>query len=218
MTPKPSVEKRLKREKKRREDEIIQAARSVILTKNFYGATMDDIASEAGITKPTIYQYFKTKDELFVAIVEPLIESLALQLEAIRKKLEQKKYTSGREIIADVFNVYYNTFEADPELYKLFNIFLQVGVVHKMSEDAATAIKQWGRKCFIEGNLIVAKGIEQGFIKNVDIQQTTDFMWGSFWGIVQVEQNKWGKEGISIFLKPVLQYTEELLISALIIK
>ena len=71
---------------------------------------------------------------------------------------------------------------------------------------------------FIEGNLIVAKGIEQGFIKNVDIQQTTDFMWGSFWGIVQVEQNKWGKEGISIFLKPVLQYTEELLISALIIK
>jgi AcrR family transcriptional regulator len=106
MTPKPSVEKRLKREKKRREDEIIQAARTVILTKNFYGATMDDIASEAGITKPTIYQYFKTKDELFVAIVEPLIESLALQLEAIRKKLEQKKYTSGREIIADVFNVY----------------------------------------------------------------------------------------------------------------
>jgi len=218
MMRKPTVEKRLKREKKRREDEIIQAARTVILTKNFYGATMDDIATEAGITKPTIYQYFKTKDELFVAIVEPLIESLALKLEAIRKKLENNEYTSGRGIITDVFNVYYHTFEADPELYKLFNIFLQVGVVHRMTEDAASVIKKWGRKCFEEGNLIVSKGIEQGFIKEVDVHHTTDFMWGSFWGIVQVEQNKWGKEGISIFLKPVLKYTEELLISALIIK
>lgn len=218
MHRKPAIEKRLKREKERRSEEILQAARSVILNKNFSGATMDDIAAEAGITKPTIYQYFSTKDELFVHMIEPLIESLATQLEDIRRSLDEKKYISGREIVSDVFNVYYGTFEQDPDLFRLFNIFLQVGMIQKLNIDAASTIKKWGAKCFAEGNNIVSSAIAQGFFREAEIHHTTDFVWGAFWGIVQVEQNKWGREGISSFLKPVLQYAENLLITALVLK
>jgi AcrR family transcriptional regulator len=218
MHRKPVIEKRIKREKERRTDEILQAARKVILKKNFAGATMDDIAAEAGITKPTIYQYFSTKDELFVSMVEPLIESLAVKLESIRINLQECNYNSGKDIISDVFNVYYGTFEQDPDLFRLFNIFLQVGIVQKLNKDAALTIKKWGGKCFEEGNLIVKQSVNQGFFREADIHHTTDFVWGSFWGIVQVEQNKWGREGISSYLKPVLQYAENLLITALVIK
>ena len=208
----------MKREKERRTDEILQAARKVILKKNFAGATMDDIAAEAGITKPTIYQYFSTKDELFVSMVEPLIESLAVKLESIRINLQECNYNSGKDIISDVFNVYYGTFEQDPDLFRLFNIFLQVGIVQKLNKDAALTIKKWGGKCFMEGNSIVNSAIAQGFFREAEIHYTTDFVWGSFWGIVQVEQNKWGREGISSYLKPVLQYAENLLTTALVIK
>lgn len=218
MHRKPFIEKRIRREKERRTDEILQAARKVILEKNFAGATMDDIATEAGITKPTIYQYFSTKDELFVSMIEPLIESLAVKLESIRTDLQNSRYTSGRDIISDVFNVYYGTFERDPDLFRLFNIFLQIGIVHRMNKDAALIIKKWGKKCFDEGNLIVKNAVEQKFFRDTEIHHTTDFVWGSFWGIVQVEQNKWGREGISRFLKPVLKYAENLLIAALVIK
>ena len=218
MHRKPFIEKRIKREKERRTDEIIQAARKVILEKNFAGATMDDIAAEAGITKPTIYQYFSTKDELFVSMIEPLIESLAVKLESIRTNLQENNYNTGKDIVSDVFNVYYGTFEQDPDLFRLFNIFLQVGIVQKLNKDAAATIKKWGKKCFDEGNHIVRTAVEQGFFRDMEIHHTTDFVWGSFWGIVQVEQNKWGREGISSFLKPVLQYAENILITALVIK
>jgi len=218
MQRKPAIEKRLKREKERRSEEILQAAKKVILDKNFTGATMDDIAAEAGITKPTIYQYFSTKDELFVSLVEPIIESLATKLELIRMDIQNGNYTSGRDIIRDVFNVYYGTFEKDPELFKLFNIFLQVGIVHKINKEAASIITTWGKKCFDEGNLIVSMSVKDGFFRAMKIQHTTDFVWGAFWGIVQVEQNKWGREGISSYLKPVLEYAENLLITALVLK
>lgn len=218
MQRKPVIEKRLKREKERRSREILQAAKKVILDKNFSGATMDDIAAEAGITKPTIYQYFSTKDELFVNMVEPLIESLATKLELIRADIQGGKYTSGRDIVRDVFNVYYGTFEQDPELFRLFNIFLQVGVVHRMNPEAASIITTWGKKCFDEGNMIVSMSVREGFFRDMKIQHTTDFVWGAFWGIVQVEQNKWGREGISSYLKPVLEYAENLLVTALVIK
>lgn len=218
MTRKASIEMRLKREKERRIEEILDAARTVILDKDFSGATMDDIAGEAGITKPTIYQYFKTKDELFIQMVEPLIMSLAEKLESIRVAIENNEYKSGSEIVSNIFNVYYDTFEKDPDLFRLFSIFLQVGIVQKISNEAALIIKGWGKKCFGEGNRIVKLAVEKGLFAENNIKHTTNFVWGSFCGIVQVEQNKWGKEGISKDLKPVLKYAESLFTRALVLK
>lgn len=217
MLHKPPVEKRMKREKLRRAEDILTAAKTVMLEKGYNGATMDDIASEAGLTKPTVYQYFKTKDELFVQLVEPMIHSLALKLEAVRILLEEKKYESGRVIISDIFDVYYSTFEKNADLFKLFNIFLQFGVINNMNVESYSIIKKLGHKCFEEGNSIASQAVKQGFFKDTDIYHSTDFVWGSFWGIVQVEQNKWGKEGISPYLKPVLKYAESILASALLV-
>lgn len=218
MLHKPQVENRLKREKIRRTEEILSAAQKVMLAKGYAGATMDDIAAEAGITKPTIYQYFKTKDELFVQLVEPMIQFLALKLEDIRKRLEENKYDTGWKIIDDVFNVYYGSFELDPDLFRLFTIFLQYGIVYNLNEGSYSIIKQWGNKCFEEGNAIVRLSVKQEFFRDTDVHHATDFVWGTFWGIVQVEQNKWRNEGISPYLKPVLKYAENLLASAIVIR
>jgi AcrR family transcriptional regulator len=54
---KAAISERMKREKARRMDEILLAARTLMLAKSYTGATMDEIAAEAGFTKPTIYQY-----------------------------------------------------------------------------------------------------------------------------------------------------------------
>lgn len=218
MHRKPAINDRIQREKLRRTDEILNAARNVMLLKNYTGATMDDIAAEAGISKPTIYQYFKTKDELLIDLIEPIIRLLANELHKIKSDIELKKYSSGSEIIHDVYNVYYNTFETDPDLVKLFNIFLQVGMSKEINRDAAYKIHNLGKICFDAGYSIVSLSMEEGFFRKADIYHTTDFAWASFWGIVQVEQNKWHKEGISPLLKPVLKYGENLLIAALVTK
>ena len=216
MHRKPAVTDRIRREKNRRTGEILQAALKVMLEKSYTGATMDDIAAGAGITKPTIYQYFRTKDELFAALIEPLILSLADKLDAIRTAVESDKYKSGKKIIRDVYNVYYGTFESDPDLFRLFVIFQQVGMNAGMSGVAVEKIREIGGKCFIAGQSIVSAAVARGLFRKVDVPHTTDFVWGSFWGIVQVEQNKWGRDGISPYLKPVLKFGENLLIAALV--
>lgn len=218
MGRKPQTEHKRKRENTHRKDEILRSAREVMLKKGYIGATMDEIAADAGLTKPTLYQYFKTKDELFSCLVEPLIKSLALKLESIRILLEQKHYDSGKDIISDIFDVYYRTFESDPGLFKLFWIFLQFGFIYTMEEGSAVEMKSWGKKCFSEGSMIASLSAEQGFIRESNVDLSPDYVWGSFCGIVQLEQNRWKREGVSPFLKPVLQYAENLLASALIIR
>lgn len=60
-----------KREQNRieRERRILKAALQVFAERGFTGASMDEIATVAGISKPTLYQYFPSKDELFLAIM-----------------------------------------------------------------------------------------------------------------------------------------------------
>ena len=218
MIRKHATENRLEKEKKRRIEDVLEAAREVILLKNYTGATMDDIAAAAGISKPTIYQYFKTKDEMFIRIIEPLVQSLALSVEKIRVRLEEKKYNSGRDLVRDVFNVYFKTFEKTPDIIKLFNIFLQMGRLDQLNKDAAEKIKSRGKKSFSEGNLIYKSAIEQGFFYDTDPVRGTDLVWGTFCGIVQIEQNRWNREGLSIYLKPALEYVEDFFVKALVKK
>ena len=50
--------------------QIIEGARAVFLAHGFDAASMNDIARAAGVSKGTLYVYFKHKEELFEAIVE----------------------------------------------------------------------------------------------------------------------------------------------------
>ena len=50
--------------------QIIEGARTVFRALGFDAASMGEIAKAAGVSKGTLYVYFKDKDELFQAIVE----------------------------------------------------------------------------------------------------------------------------------------------------
>jgi AcrR family transcriptional regulator len=49
--------------------QIMDGARSAFLSSGFDGASMNDIARAAGVSKGTLYAYFNSKDELFEAII-----------------------------------------------------------------------------------------------------------------------------------------------------
>ena len=49
--------------------QILDGARRVFLADGFDGASMNDIAREAGVSKGTLYVYFDSKEALFVALI-----------------------------------------------------------------------------------------------------------------------------------------------------
>ena len=58
------------KQKAKRKDQIIEAAAQIFSQKGYSGAAMADIAVQANIGKGTIYEYFKSKDDLFFAVFE----------------------------------------------------------------------------------------------------------------------------------------------------
>ncbi len=52
-----------------RERAILDAALTVFAASGYSGASMDAVAAEAGVTKPTLYSYFPSKESLFQAMM-----------------------------------------------------------------------------------------------------------------------------------------------------
>ncbi len=59
--------------------EILEAARKVFALKGFNAATMDEIAETAGVAKGTVYLYFKSKREIYLAAVRQGFASVTEQ-------------------------------------------------------------------------------------------------------------------------------------------
>ena len=77
-----------RRRKAERPREILQAALETFSAKGFAATRLDDVAARAGITKGTIYVYFGSKEELFIATLtektRPVFDHLAALLEDLR--------------------------------------------------------------------------------------------------------------------------------------
>lgn len=56
--------------KGRKFDQVVEGARKVFLRDGFEGASVDDIAREAGVSKATLYSYFPDKRLLFMEIAK----------------------------------------------------------------------------------------------------------------------------------------------------
>lgn len=54
--------------KGRKFDQVLQGARTIFLRDGFGGASVDDIAREAGVSKATLYAYFPDKQLLFLEV------------------------------------------------------------------------------------------------------------------------------------------------------
>ena len=70
------IAERKEREKLQRREEIVMAAEKVFFNKGFDFATMDDIAEEAELSKGTLYLYFKSKEDLHMAVARKSIRLL----------------------------------------------------------------------------------------------------------------------------------------------
>src|SRR5262245_22392045 len=56
-------------ERQRREDEILRVAGEMLEERGYANLNMDELAEVVGISKPTLYQHFKSKDDLITKVI-----------------------------------------------------------------------------------------------------------------------------------------------------
>jgi len=69
-----------------KKEQIVEAARKLFTKYGYKKVSMDEIAKEAGVTKKTVYAYFKDKDELFQYFIFEEVEKMKYLIKEIEEK------------------------------------------------------------------------------------------------------------------------------------
>src|SRR5688572_24945809 len=77
------TESRSDRRKKRNRQALIEAGYEVMARKGVDAATMAEIAERADVGAGTVYNYFASKDDLAMAVMEQVMDRLAQRIEAV---------------------------------------------------------------------------------------------------------------------------------------
>jgi len=78
-----SMETRSERRKRRNRQALIEAGYRVMASKGIDAARMSEIAELADVGAGTVYNYFTSKDELAMCVMEEVMERLAQRIEAV---------------------------------------------------------------------------------------------------------------------------------------
>lgn len=117
--------------KGRKFDQVLDAARNVFLREGFEGASMDDIAASAKVSKATVYSYFPDKNLLFLEAAKSEILRITQEVEnvaVVDAPIEVVLRYSARTIVdfylstlgQSIFRVCVSESERFPELGRMF--------------------------------------------------------------------------------------------------
>ena len=136
---------RREREKQQRIKSIIEAAKRIFFSKGYLKATMSEIALQAEISKPTVYLYFKTKDDLYFSLMHPVVVDIGFQIQLVETSLMAGEYLMGSDLIKDLFKAIYHSYEFDRDAFRIVQIFQQTGLISEMDAETQNNLNKKGR-------------------------------------------------------------------------
>ncbi len=181
------IKERKKRERERRRQQILLAAKRVFSVKGFSKATMEDIAKEAELSPGTLYLYFKNRDELFASLSLRILQYLNIRLEHL---LNDLKTASTQEKIRELKKVMYDLYKFDPLM--LVNMFhLHSGdTLKNLTPQLLDDIRGLLQHAIDNMACIFAEGREKGVVIAGEPRALAGIFWALFSGVLLWEETK----------------------------
>lgn len=212
------IKDRKQKEQEQRLHDILKAAKSVFYKKGFLKTTMDEIAYEAAVSKPTIYKFFPTKEDLYFSLVNPFLKECLLDMEEINMQLQLKMYGSGENLVRSVIDVFFKRYKKDPDIFRIGQLFQQAGMLWVLDRKTEQQIRGKTRLLMQEMRSIFDTAVATGLVRDIDRYMLVDILIGSFFGIVQLEDSKAREKDSAKLVEPVIEMTIELFINSVVLR
>ncbi|NOK61060.1 MAG: hypothetical protein GFH27_549307n43 [Chloroflexi bacterium AL-W] len=143
-----------------RKNQILDAAAIVFARQGFYQARMDDIVAESGLSKGTLYWYFKSKDDIITALLQRVFDEDLIQLQSAQHtagSAVERVIGLSRHIAADF-----------TEIARLVPITFEFYAVASRQEHIRIFLKEYLQAYHAILQNIVQQGIDTQELRPVD--------------------------------------------------
>ena len=155
----------------KRKHEILQKSLDVFVEQGYEDATFQKIADHCGITRTTLYIYFKNKHEIFLGSIKELLSELETNLRDIIKK-DMASIESLKQILFTIVDACENN-------KKLFSVLLNYLLqLKKAGVDTNERVRRRVIKMRHLLSTVLIKGIQKGEIKSVNVKDINELLYG----------------------------------------
>jgi len=159
IRPKPP---RWRRRKEERPAEIIAAALETFAERGFAATRLDDIAERAGVTRGTLYLYFRSKEELFKAVVRQSIVPIIARGE----EMVEHSQDSSAALLAKLLSMMPTAVAGSPVSAIPKLMIAEARNFPDLAQFYLEEVIRRGRRLV---TAIIARGVERGEFRPVDM-------------------------------------------------
>ncbi|MDY7039432.1 MAG: TetR/AcrR family transcriptional regulator [Chloroflexota bacterium] len=207
-----ATNERRAREKARRRQEILQAAKVVFFENGFHKATVDDIATHAEVSKGTIYLYFESKESILAHL---LLEGLALLLAQLNEVYAARQPLPAEERLWRLARAYLNFSQAHPNYFRLMVAFDRGRFREQIPPELYEKILRQSMHSLELVTQAVTQGIQEGSFTCDDPKLSAGILWAALNGVLVLMANPLRRQMLSAELEPMFEATMHLVMRGL---
>lgn len=182
-----STQGRRQRERVARRETILEAARSVFFSKGMMAATIDEIAEKCGLAKGTLYLYFKSKEEIYLSLMDEGTTLLKKEIE----KVEELQLPSDK-LLEAFLKTYYRFYQKHKDYFRIIFLGSHPDMQSNVSKELLLKCKKNGEGGLVTIRNVINRGIQTGLFRKVDAWDVANILWVTVNGIVMVYERNAG--------------------------
>lgn len=156
----------------KRKHEILQKSLDVFIDEGYEDATFQKIADRCGITRTTLYIYFKNKHEIFLGSIKELLS----ELEVILLKIAKDTNLTAKEALIKILHEIIKQCSANK---KLFSVLLSYLIqLRKSGIDPNERVRRRIIKMRHLMSTIIIRGIRAGEFKRLIVKNMYELIYG----------------------------------------
>ncbi len=210
------IHERKEREKEHRREEILNAAQKTFFEKGLQAATMDEIAEAAELSKGTLYLYYGSKEDLYLAVMmrgfdilyDMLVESIARNSTTVEKIWEFGK-------------TYLQFSKSHTNFFRMFHFFQNPSLHRQVSDEMMTQCNTRTQRLWQVVTEVFRKGINDGVLRpDLNPMECAVILWSSSDAILtrmDYEHERW-RQQLDVDLTRVFFKSNALLLQSMLTK
>ena len=208
------IQERKEREKEQRREAILDAAEDVFSRKGLQSSTMDEIAERAELSKPTLYLYFGSKEDLYQAVANRGLDILEQVFRSVTEK-----GLSALQTLVRLGEAQEAFFRKHRGVFRLFSLAQSTSYCGQISDEALKAHHAGIIRIKELAVGILQKGIAEGIVRpELDPAEVSVILWSSGHMLLQwldTDMTVWNR-AMGVDLTHTLRLSHRLLLEAIL--
>ena len=180
--PAPEPHSRREAKKALHRRRILETAREVFFRDGFVDANLDAIARGAGVAKGTLYRYFDSKADLYVAVLAHGSDIFAERMRAARAEA-----SGAADQIRRIARFYFEHWSANEDYFEIFWAVENQRVIGELTSEAVKHVTSLWSTCLRILADAIQQGVEEGVFAPCDPWEVANIFWTVANGLIRTE-------------------------------